>query len=281
MTAHALLHSDPGTAPRARELRGLMPACVTPFREDESLDLGAFRALVEHYIASGVDGLVVAGTTGEAHALDLAEREALFRAAVEQAAGRVPVVAGAGASTTRMAKQYVALAAACGCDAAMLLTTWFEKPTHGALLSYYTEAAREARLPLLLYHNPSRTGYDWPVASIAEIARALGGACVGIKDSANDPERAARLRAACPEGFAIFSGGPHLREAFKAAGASGHIDGPCNILPQESVLTYRGDASKLDLLAKVQACCERSKNFIGLAKAAMRALGLPAGHCRR
>lgn len=282
-SAIAIQPSPTGVVERsARPLAsGFFPAAITTFAADEALDLGAFRAHVEHLIDAGVDGIVAAGTTGEAHALSFDERRAVFEAAVAQAAGRVRIVGGVGATTTREAVRLAGLAADCGCDAALALTPWFEKPAAEALASYYDELAGRARLPLLLYHNPSRTGVDWSPEAIGAIAQKLRGAVIGIKDSTNDAARAAALRICCPEDFLIFSGGPHLWDAFQAAGADGQIDGPCNALAAESVRAFRGDAAARILVAAAQDCFARTQNFIGLLKAVMRALGLPAGQPRR
>jgi 4-hydroxy-tetrahydrodipicolinate synthase len=260
---------------------GIFPACITTFAADESLDTGALRAVLEYQLAAGVDGIVVAGTTGEAHSLSFEERRELFRTAIKIAGGRVPVVGGAGATTSREALRLIHLAAECGCSAAMVLTPWFEHPTPDALLRYFEELVRSATLPILLYNNPSRTGLDWPPAAIARMARELGGGVIGIKDSANNLERVRALRSAAPENFRIYSGGPHQRAAFEAAGADGCIDGPANLLATEGVAAMRGDARAAEAFAAGYTIYDSSRNFIALLKASMELAGLPAGKPRR
>ncbi len=260
---------------------GLCVALVTPFDADENLDLGAFRAVLEYAVGCGVDGVVAAGTTGEGHALSADERGDLWRAAVRGARGRVPVIAGTGATTTREALGLLALAAEAGCDAALALTPWFEKPTPQGIKSYYAELAEHASVPLLLYHNPSRTGLAWPAEHIAEVARQLAGPVIGVKDSAHDPARAAAIRAAAPEGFLIYSGWPHRRAEFAAAGADGCISALAGALPAEALDAYNGDAAKAEYFGSVHAHLRRSANFIALLKHMMTEMDLPAGRPRR
>ena len=261
---------------------GLYAALVTPFAADESLDLGAFRAIVEYGVGCGVDGIVVAGTTGEAHALTPAERTALWRLAMAQARGRVPVVAGTGATTTREARQLLALAADAGCDAALVLTPWFEKASTEAVEAHYTELAEKSPLPIILYHIASRTHFDWPVESVARVAaRLFPGKVIGIKDVTTDPQRTAALRALVPPGFLIFSGSPHRRAEFAAAGADGCIDALSSALPAECAEAYAGNARKAAYVASVNDCLDRSSNYIALLKAMMNELDLPVGKPRR
>lgn len=259
---------------------GLCVACVTPFDRDEAVDTDAYRSIAEHLIASGVDALVVAGTTGEAHALGLEERRVLWETAVAHAAGRVPVVAGVGATTTRQAKRFLRLAADCGCDAALTLTPWFEKPSPDALESYYTELADATRIPILSYHNPSRTGLEWSVEAIAAMAGKLAGKVVGHKEATPDLERAAALRKLAPSGFLLFCGPPHRRAEFGAV-TDGCVDDLSNAVAAEAVEAYHGDTDKVRYIEPLAACLSRSSNYIALLKAMMRKVGLPAGVPRR
>lgn len=259
---------------------GLYTACVTPFGSDEQVDTGALRSVIDYLFAGGVTGLTLTGTTGEAHALDFDERRRVWATGVKAAAGRGPILAGCGATTTREAKRLVALAADCGCDAALVLTPWYENATHDAIARYYADIAADAKLPILLYHNPSRTHLDWPAAKAAEVARRLHGPVIGMKDSTNDARRVAELRAGAPADFLIFSGGPHQRAAFAAAGADGCIDGPSNVLPREGREAYDGDEKRIAYFGDFYKVVAAAENDIALMKAVMRALGLPAGKTR-
>ncbi len=260
---------------------GVYAALVTPFDREEDLDLGAFRAVLEYVVGCGVNGLVVAGTTGEGHALEADEKRDLWGAAVRGARGRCPVVAGTGATTVREALRLQEIAADCGCSAALALTPWFEKPTGAGLMAYYSALAERARLPLLLYHNPSRTGVDWPAEGVAEVARALGERVVGVKDSAQSPERVKVIREGAPPGFLIFSGGAHQREEFAAAGADGCVSALACALPAEALEAFAGEEAKRDYFAGVSGHLARSANYIALLKHMMNEMDLPAGRCRR
>ncbi|MFO7899504.1 MAG: dihydrodipicolinate synthase family protein, partial [Planctomycetota bacterium] len=259
---------------------GLYVACVTPFDADEHLDLNAFRSIAEHLIAGGVDALIAAGTTGEAHALDIDERGALWRTAVSQAAGRVPVIAGTGATTTRAAKRFLELAAHCGCDAALVLTPWFETPGPDGLEAYYAELAESTDLPMIVYQNPGRTGLTLPHDVVARLADRFPGPIAGFKDAVPDADAAAALRERAPDGFLIFSGGPHERDRFGDV-CDGSINDLANALPRESVEAYHGDREKARYLAPLSDHLADSANYIALLKAMMRKVGLPAGVPRR
>jgi 4-hydroxy-tetrahydrodipicolinate synthase len=260
---------------------GVYAAIVTPFDADERLDLGAFRAVLEYVVGCGVQGLVVAGTTGEGHALAAGEKGALWSAAAKGARGRCPVVAGTGATTTREALELQRRATDCGCDALLPLTPWFEKPIPDAILAYYSDLAAAAELPMLLYHNPSRTGLDWPAEHIAEVARKLAGKVVGVKDSGHKPERVRVIRENAPDDFLIFSGWPYTRAEFEAAGVNGTIDALATALPAETVDAWNGVPDKLEYVRSVYRQLHQSRNYIALLKHMMNQMDLPAGRVRR
>jgi 4-hydroxy-tetrahydrodipicolinate synthase len=260
---------------------GVYAAIVTPFDANEKLDLGAFRAVLEYVVGCGVQGLVVAGTTGEGHALAAKEKKALWNAAVKHTRARCPVVAGTGATTTRQALELQRMATDCGCDALLPLTPWFEKPSPDAILAYYSDLADAAKLPILLYHNPSRTGLDWPAEHIAEVACKLAGKVVGVKDSTHKPERVRVLRENTPDDFLIFSGWPYARAEFEAAGANGAIDALATVLPAETVDAWNGIPEKLEYVRSVYRQLHKSRNYIALLKHMMNQMDLPAGRVRR
>jgi 4-hydroxy-tetrahydrodipicolinate synthase len=270
------------SSPRKPVTGGLYVPVITPFDESEAVDIDAFGAVVSHILDGGVDGLVIAGSTGEAHALSFDERRELYTAAVELADGRVPVIAGTGATTTREAIRLTQLAADCNCDAALVLTPWFEPVTPDILDAYFTDVvSAETPLPVILYHNPSRTHVDWPVDHIAALVEKLGDRVIGLKDSSNDPDRVRAVRAKVRGEFLIFSGGAHMRAEMRAAGANGCIDTVANAHPLECAEAYAGDATRIELLAAINERLWSSGNPMGLLKHEMEALGLPAGAARK
>ena len=259
---------------------GLLIPTVTPFDAREEVDLGAFRAILEYQIGGGIDGVLITGTTGEGHSLTVDERRALWTTAVAQARGRIPVLAGTGATTTRQAAELLAIAGECGVDAAVILTPWFEMASPAALAEYYARLAEDSPLPILLYHNPPKTHIDWPPEAIGELAHKLAGKVIGIKDSFNTPARVERIRSLACEGFLIFSGGAGNRAEYAAAGADGCIDMAANMLPAEAAMAYAGDARKIDFFRRVNEVIRSSSNPIAMLKALMTAMDLPAGPCR-
>lgn len=260
---------------------GLYPAVITPFDEREAVDLGALRAVLEYVLGAGVDGVVIAGTTGEAHTLAAEERRALWTAAVAHVRGRMPVVAGTGATSTREALAFTRIAAECGADAALVLTPWFGQPTTVALERYFDAVAEESRLPVILYHNPSHTFLDWPVESVVAVAQRHPGRVIGLKDTTGDLARIAAIRAGVPAEFVIFAGPPHRRAEFGPAGSNGAIDDVANAIPAESVDAWHGDARQIAYVEAAAQCFRASADYIALLKATMNQLGLPAGRPRR
>ena len=263
---------------------GVFAPIVSPFDEGERLDIGAFRAIVEYLAAGGITGLLVAGTTSEAYTLDLDERRKVYQAAVQQSGGRLQILAGAGAITTRQAAEFVAMVADCGADAACILTPWFQQATPDGLESYFGELAElgsKRGLPLLFYHNPPRTGLNWAVEHIAKLANKFYGPFVGIKESTHNMDRIRPLRAAVPADFLIYSGNAHQQPQFRVAGSSGTIDPLANALPNEALKAFAGDAAAVKMYGDVAAALGKSPNLIATLKRLMVALGLPAGVARR
>jgi 4-hydroxy-tetrahydrodipicolinate synthase len=166
-------------------------ALPTPFRDGE-IDLEAFRGLVEWHAASGTDGLVVAGTTGEGATLSNEERSLLFRAAVEAARGRMPVLAGIGTHATRTTVDNAREADACGVDALLVVTPYYNKPTPSGLVLHYAAVAEATTTPIVLYNVPSRTGVDMVPAVVEELARRYEHV-VAVKEALPSTERVTRL----------------------------------------------------------------------------------------
>ncbi|MDD4890474.1 MAG: dihydrodipicolinate synthase family protein [Phycisphaerae bacterium] len=268
---------------KARITGGVFAPIVTPFDADEQVDLSAFRAIVEYLAASGITGLLVTGTTSEAYTLDLDDRRKLYEAAIRQANGRLQILAGAGAVTTREAERFTALAADCGCDAACILTPWFQTPSPLGLERYLGDIADhvKGRIPLLFYHNPARTGLNWPTEHIAELANKFSGAYIGIKESSQSTDRVAAVRKLVRPEFLIYSGNAHMQPVFAPAGANGTIDPLVNALPAEALRAAGGDQGMVKTYGAIAATLAKSTNLIATLKRLMVSLGLPAGRARR
>ena len=209
-------------------LRGSMPALVTPF-EDGAVDFDALDALVDWQIAEGSDGLVPVGTTGESPTLTHDEHEAVIEAVVSRAAGRVPVIAGAGSNNTAEAIRFVEHAKDCGADAALVVTPYYNKPTQAGLIAHYTALA-EVGLPIVIYNIPGRSVIDMSPATMGELAKL--DMIVGVKDATGDLARVSATRIACGPDFVQLSGEDATAHGFNAQGGVGCISVTCNVAPR-------------------------------------------------
>ena len=166
------------------ELRGILPAMVTPLDDQEELDEAALRHLVNYLIEAGVHGLFPVGSQGEFYALSPEKKGRVWEIVVEEAAGRVPVCAGTGAITTRQVIELNKLAEEAGVDAVSVLTPYFIQPTEAELYDHFIAVAEATSLPVLLYNNPGRTGVKLSVGLVARLGEHPN--IVGIKDSSGD-----------------------------------------------------------------------------------------------
>lgn len=219
---------------------GSIPALVTPFAADGSFDERAYRDFVEWQIAEGSAGLVPVGTTGEAATLTAEEHFHIVGICVDQARGRVPVLAGAGSNDTRVAIHNIKAAKAAGADAALMVPPYYNRPNQEGIFRHFEAVAGSCDLPIVLYNVPGRTVTDIAVETVARIAHALP-SVIGIKDATGVIQRVSAQRAACPEGFEQLSGNDDMALAFNATGGIGCISVTANVAPR--------------LCAKFQAAC--------------------------
>jgi 4-hydroxy-tetrahydrodipicolinate synthase len=214
------------------KLRGALTALVTPFREDGGLDLPAFHALVRWQVESGIRGLVPCGTTGEGATLLPEEQAELVAAAVEAAAGRVPVVAGCGTNDTRRTVDLARRAVAAGADALLVVTPYYNKPNRSGMLAHYRAVCEAAGRPVIAYNVPGRTGQNLAPDLVLELAGIPGVA--GVKEASGSLEQLASIVAGRPPGFAVLSGDDALALAALALGADGLISVVSNEAPAET-----------------------------------------------
>ena len=211
-------------------LSGSITALATPFLASGELDLEAWRALLKQQLDGGTQGVVVAGSTGEAAALSDDEYDTVLRIAVEEVRGRIPVLAGTGQMNT--AKTIVATrrAAAGGAQFALVVTPPYVRPTQAGLVAHFRAVADQGGLPVVLYNVPGRTGCDLLPETVAELVDHPN--IVGIKEARAEPERMAALLALRTEGFAILSGDDPTASRAILAGADGLISVGSNALPR-------------------------------------------------
>ena len=212
--------------------QGTYTALITPFNRDGSVDYGCLRALVDQQAAAGIAGVCPVGTTGESPTLDYEEHAQVIRKTVEYAAGRMQVVAGTGANSTREAVELTRHAKEDGADATLQIAPYYNKPSPEGLYRHFAEVA-EVGLPVLLYNAPGRTARDIPVPVLRRLA--AHDAVKGIKEAAGDANRVNLIRAAIGDRLDILSGDDSLTLPMMAAGAKGVVSVASNVVPAEMV----------------------------------------------
>ena len=211
-------------------LKGSLVAIVTPMFEDGSLDLQRLRALIDFHIREGTSGIVIVGTTGESPTVDFEEHCLLIRTAIEQAAGRVPVIAGTGANSTREAIELSAYARRAGADMSLSVVPYYNKPTQEGLYRHFRAIAEAVDLPQILYNVPGRTVADMQNDTALRLAQVPN--IVGLKDATGDMERGAELLRRAPKNFAVYSGDDGTGLALLMLGAQGVISVTANVAPR-------------------------------------------------
>jgi 4-hydroxy-tetrahydrodipicolinate synthase len=209
---------------------GSLVAIVTPMSEDGSLDVDALRRLVDWHIAEGTDGIVIVGTTGESPTVSFEEHCLLIRTTVEQAAGRVPVIAGTGANSTAEAIELTRCAKAAGAQAGLSVVPYYNRPTQEGLYQHYRKIAEAVDLPLILYNVPGRTVADLSNDTALRLAEVPG--IIGLKDATGSMERAADLLRRAPKDFALYSGDDASAMPFMLLGGHGVISVTANVAPK-------------------------------------------------
>jgi 4-hydroxy-tetrahydrodipicolinate synthase len=234
-------------------MTGSLVAIVTPMREDGSLDLDAYRRLIEWHIAQGTSAIVAVGTTGESATVDPTEHIELIRVAVEAARGRVKIIAGAGANSTREAIELTTHAKRVGASASLQVVPYYNRPTQEGLYQHFRKVAESVDLPLILYNVPSRTVADLGVDTALRLSQVPG--VVGIKDASGDLSRVVEMRRRGRADFAQFSGNDDSALAFILLGGQGVISVTANVAPQ--AMSQMCAAALAGDLARARAINER------------------------
>jgi 4-hydroxy-tetrahydrodipicolinate synthase len=210
------------------ELRGAWTALITPFLHGE-IDEPAIRSLVEFQIAEGIDGLVACGSTGETPTLSDGEFTRVVQLVIEQAAGRVPVIAGTGSNNTRQTIERNRIVQHLGADGVLVVMPWYNKPTQEGMEAHIRAIAAETTLPIALYNVPGRTGSDLLPPTIARVATLPN--VIGIKEASGSVDRASEIVQAAPDDFAVISGDDALTLPTMSVGGTGIISVASNIVP--------------------------------------------------
>lgn len=209
---------------------GSMVALVTPMREDGVVDQDSLEALIEWHIAEGSDAIVAIGTTGESATIDEREHCALLKRVVEIAGGRVPIIAGTGANSTREAIDLTRCGMEAGADACLLVTPYYNKPTQEGLYQHYRLIAETVPVPQILYNVPGRTACDLLPATVDRLASISN--IVGIKDATGDLSRGRELLDLCAGRLDVYSGDDASAMELILMGARGDISVTANVVPR-------------------------------------------------
>lgn len=266
-------------------ITGSIVALVTPMQADGSLDWEALERILDMHIEAGTSAIGAVGTTGESATLSVPEHCEVIRHCVRHVNGRIPIIAGTGANSTREAIELTTAAADNGADYCLLVTPYYNKPSQRGLFAHYQAVAEAVAIPQILYNVPGRTAIDMhndTVVALSELDN-----IVGIKDATGDISRVADFRARCPEDFAIYSGDDPTALGFILAGGHGNVSVTANVAPREMAdlcrLALDGDreaAARVDSqLMPLNAALFLEANPIPV-KWAMQQRGMIAGGIR-
>lgn len=208
---------------------GSIPALVTPFSGD-CVDEDSLCEFIEWQITEGSNGLVPCGTTGETPTLSNEEQHRIFKLAVEQANGRVPVIAGCGSNSLTTALQHLEAAKDAGADAALVVMGYYNRPSQAGLLATFEALSAATKLPIIVYNVPGRTVVDISVETMAEIAKLPN--IAGVKDATGKLDRVTAHRLACGEDFVQLSGNDETALGYNAMGGVGCISVSANVAPR-------------------------------------------------
>ena len=209
---------------------GSIVALVTPMLEDGSVDYPALRRLIDWHIAEGTDCIGVVGTTGESPTVSVEEHCEIIRVAVEHAAGRVPIRAGAGGNATREAIELTRFAKQVGADCTLQVVPYYNKPSQEGIYRHFRAVAEAVDLPVVLYNVPGRTVADMLPETVLRLAQVPG--IVGIKEATGNIERACWLIKQAPKGFSIYSGDDGTAVALMLLGGHGDVSVTANVAPR-------------------------------------------------
>jgi 4-hydroxy-tetrahydrodipicolinate synthase len=231
-------------------ITGSIVALVTPMHADGSLDWGSLERLLDMHIAAGTSAIGAVGTTGESATLSVPEHLEVIKYCVKYVAGRIPVIAGTGANSTREAIELTTSAARNGADACLLVTPYYNRPSQRGLYEHFKAVAAAVTIPQILYNVPGRTAVDMDNDTVVRLAELDN--IVGIKDATGDLSRVPDFKARCPADFAIYSGDDPTAMELILAGGHGNVSVTANIAPRQLAelcsLALAGDRQQASLI---------------------------------
>ncbi len=218
-------------------LKGSIAPVITPFNEDESIDVDTFKQLIEWQIKSGSHGISCTGTSGEPSSLTVEERELVMETAMKTINGRVPFVPGTGSVNHRETIRLTKAAEEMGADAAMVIVPYYNRPNQHALYEHFKAVADSVHIPIIIYNIPGRTAVKLEVETIASLAENCPN-IIGIKESNKDFEHVNRVLLKCGRDFHLYSGIELLCYPMLTIGGAGHISATANVAPKEVANMY-------------------------------------------
>ncbi|THB68750.1 MAG: 4-hydroxy-tetrahydrodipicolinate synthase [Gammaproteobacteria bacterium] len=229
---------------------GSMVALVTPMDEEGRIDYSALQKLIDFHVENGTKAIVAVGTTGESATLDMDEHSEFIKKTVEITNGRLPIIGGTGANSTTEALELTENAKKAGCDAALLVTPYYNKPTQNGLWLHYKKLAESVDIPQILYNVPGRTCCDMLPETVKKLS--VLDNIIGIKEASGSVDRIIELRKKCGDNFGIFSGDDNICRKAMLAAANGVISVTANIAPKlmsnMCSNALAGDAKKAELI---------------------------------
>jgi len=225
-------------------IQGSIPALITPMLDNGKVDYPTLRKLIDWHVAEGTDALVIVGTSGESPTVNVEEHREILRVSVEQAAKRIPIIAGCGANSTAEAIELAKYAESIGADAQLQVVPYYNKPTQEGLYQHFKAIAEATpKLPVILYNVPGRTVADLQHETVLRLAQVSG--IIGIKEATGSIERAQWLIRDLPKHFAVYSGDDPSAVALMLCGGAGNISVTANVAPRQMhelcMAALRGD----------------------------------------
>lgn len=263
----------------------ILTAMVTPFNQNGEIDYNATRNLVNHLLANGTEGIVVAGTTGESPTLTTEEKVELFKFVVEVVDGRVPVIAGTGSNNTRASVSLTQLAENTGVNGIMLVVPYYNKPSQEGLYQHFKAIAESTSLPVMLYNIPGRSGTNMSVDTIVRLSEIPN--IVALKDASGNLDAMAAIINQTPNDFSLYSGDDGLTLSVLSIGGVGVISVASHVIGNEMQMMIQNFKN-----GKLQEAAQAHRNLLPIikalfaapspapVKAALNLNGIPVGGLR-
>ncbi len=217
---------------KIKKITGTIPAMVTPFDDKKNLDISALRNLIKFLLSGGIDAIVPCGSTGEAATLNLEEYETVVRTTVEQVAGKIPVIAGAGSNDTQKAVHLSQIAKKAGADVLLHVSPYYNKPTNDGLVAHFKQIAKSIDLPIVIYNVPGRTGSNISAETTLRIAKEVPHV-IGIKEASGNIGQMMEIIKSAPKDFSVLSGDDAITLPLISVGGVGIISVAANEIPKE------------------------------------------------